>query len=61
MSHHVHNMLFLAGIKSPSSWADCRAVEAQLYRTWPIEGADTVFVKGELASSIEFRIALSHA
>lgn len=61
MSHHVHNVLFLAGVKSPASWAECLAVEAQLYRARPIEGADTIFLKGELASSVEFRIALSHA
>lgn len=61
MSHHVHNILFLAGVQSPASWAECQAVEARLYRARPIEGADTVFLKGELADSVEFRIALSHA
>lgn len=61
MSHHVHNVLFLAGIDCFHSWGSCSDVEAALFRVNPIEGADTVFIRGHLASSIEFLIALTHA
>lgn len=60
MAHHVHNVLFFAG-STLDSWGECGAVEAQLLRANAIEGADTVFLRGELESSVEIRLALTHA
>jgi len=61
MAHHVHNLLFFAGVRHMSDWGTCQSVEARLFHANHIEGADTVFARGDLADSIEFRIALSHA
>lgn len=61
MAHHVHNVLFFAGTRALDSWGECGAVEARLLRANAIEGADTVFLRGELESSVEIRLALTHA
>lgn len=61
MSHHVHNVLFFAGTSRLTAWAECRELEAVLYRANPIEGADTIFLRGKLTNSVEVRLALTHA
>jgi predicted dehydrogenase len=60
MSHHVHNVLFFAG-RTMDSWGGCRSVKARLFRANAIQGADTVFLRGELEGAVEVRLALSHA
>lgn len=61
ISHHVQNVLFFAGADSLGTWGECRSVEAMLLRANAIEGADTVFLRGESSGGIELRIALTHA
>jgi len=61
MAHHIHNVLFFAGFGQIDSWGACHRVEARLFRANPIDGADTVFLRGELEGAIEIRIALTHA
>lgn len=61
MAHYVHNVLFLAGGEKMDAWGACRQVEARLFRANPIEGADTVFLRGMLEASVEIRVALTHA
>jgi len=61
MAHYVHSALFFAGTERLDSWGMCRQIEAQLFRANAIEGADTVFLRGELNDSIEIRLALTHA
>ena len=60
MSHHAHNILFFAGLQGIGEWGPCVEVQARLFRANPIEGPDTVFVRGRLAGGIGFRIALTH-
>lgn len=61
MAHYVHNVLFFAGIDRLDSWGGCRRVEARLLRANPIEGADTVVLRGESEADIEIRLGLTHA
>lgn len=61
MAHHIHNLLFFAGGEDVMHWAGPRRVESELYRANAIEGADTVFARGQLDNDVEFRIAASHA
>jgi predicted dehydrogenase len=61
MAHHLHNILFFAGIEDPVAWGTPASVDAELYRANPIEGTDTVFTRGVLTNGVEFRIATSHA
>jgi predicted dehydrogenase len=60
-SHHVHNMLFWAGGPEQFSWAQVASVQAELYRTHAIEGADTFFVEAKSTAGVTMRFALSHA
>jgi predicted dehydrogenase len=61
MAHFVHNMLFWTGTPGLYSWAEIAAVRAELYRAHAIEGADTFFVEGDLATGCTLRFALSLA
>ncbi len=61
MSHHVHNLLFFCGKDALFSWAECETMEAELYRANPIESADTLFLRGQIAEGITFRFGLTHA
>jgi len=61
MAHHIHNILFFAGQSEVMDWAAPVWVEAELYRANDIEGADTIFARGELEDGVEFRIAATHA
>ena len=61
MAHHIHNILFFAGQTEVMDWAAPVRVEAELYRANDIEGADTIFARGELENGVEFRIAATHA
>ncbi len=61
MAHHIHNILFFAGQSEVMDWAAPAWVETELYRANDIEGADTIFARGELESGVEFRIAATHA
>lgn len=61
VSHNVHNLLFFAGKDGVFSWAEPREARCELYRAYPIEGADTVFSEMTTTDGIPLRVALSHA
>lgn len=61
MAHHLHNLHFWAGQDALFSWEGVEKAEAELYRAHPIEGVDTVFMRGFSPSGVEFRVAASHA
>lgn len=60
-AHHVHNLLFFAGGKDVFSWAEPREVRSELYRAYPIEGADTVFSSLTTTDGLPLRLTVSHA
>ncbi len=61
MAHYLNNLCFWAGDEAARSWRAVERVEAELYRAHPIEGADTVFARGQFAGGAEMRLALTHA
>jgi len=61
MAHYVHGLLFWGRSDAVWGWASVSSVEAELYRVYDIESADTVFARGALDSGVVFRIAFSHA
>lgn len=61
ISHHIHNILFMAGRERLFHWASPESVCAELYRANDIQGADTVFALAELEGGVTARIALTHA
>lgn len=60
-AHYVHNMFFWAGADGLDRWCLPAWVEAALFRAHAIEGADTVFVRGETELGARFRFAITHA
>lgn len=60
MAHHLHNLLFLAGPDQSSS-ARPAAVEAELYRAYAIESADTVSCRLRTNERLEILCHASHA
>jgi len=61
MSHHLMNLLYLAGTRHEWDFAAPVAARSLLLRGNPIEGPDTVFAEVELAGEVRARLALSHA
>jgi predicted dehydrogenase len=61
MAHHVHDALHWAGVDAPWAWGELAALDSELYRAHPIQGADTIFVRGQLTNGIALTLALSHA
>ena len=61
MAHHVHNLLFFAGIDGLMRWGEPEWLESELYRANRIQSADTMFIRGRCANGVELRIAASHA
>ena len=60
LSHWLHNIMYLAG-REMDSFDVPRELEAELYRTKPIESYDTICMRGHLKSGIEFQYAVTHA
>lgn len=61
MSHHLMNLLYLAGTEHERNIAVPAAVESLLLRANCIEGPDTVFASLKLQNGVTGRLALSHA
>ncbi len=61
MAHYLHGMLFWGRNDAVWSWASAASVEAELYRAYEIESADTAFARGMLNTGVSFRVAFSHA
>jgi predicted dehydrogenase len=61
MAHQVHNLFFWLGSEKLFDWAQLKEVKAECYRAHPIQGVDTVFVRGATTDETEFRITMSHA
>jgi len=60
-AHFVHNLLFWLGSGEISSWAQISTVQAELYRSHAIEGADTFFVQADTTGGHTMRFAVTHA
>jgi len=61
MAHYLNNCCHWAADQAADAWQPVEALEAELYRAHPIEGADTVFARGRFAGDAELRLAMSHA
>jgi hypothetical protein len=59
MAHHLHNLLFLAGRDQRSS-ASPAAAEAELYRAYAIESADTACCRLRTDDGLEILFHASH-
>jgi predicted dehydrogenase len=60
MAHDLHNMLYLLGPTVSESARPVR-VQAELYRTYPIENFDTAAARFETAAGVEILFWVSHA
>ncbi len=59
-AHYVMNVLYLCG-DGPGTAAVPDRLRAELYRANPIEGPDTVQIKGELPGGAAIHLCLTHA
>jgi predicted dehydrogenase len=59
-AHYVMNVLYLCGERRETAAVPSR-VRAELFRANPIEGPDTVQLKGEIRNGARFHICLTHA
>ena len=60
MAHYIQNVLYWGGQKLESV-GTLNSVQASLWRIHPIQSYDTAFVRAELESGIEIRIAATHS
>lgn len=60
LAHLIHSILFLAGDEE-GHYGEPTSLQAELYRARPIESYDTVCLRGELESGVEFSLAATHA
>jgi len=61
MSHYLNSLLLFGHQGALQEWARPKSLDCELYRANPIEGTDTIFVRGQLDNGVEFRVAGSHA
>jgi hypothetical protein len=60
LSHFIHLVMYLLGPKAGEA-AQPTAIEAELYRSNPIENYDTCSLRIKLKGGIDFVVALTHA
>jgi predicted dehydrogenase len=60
MAHFLHNLLFLLGPAQESS-ASLGAVQAELYRAYPVENGDTTLCRARTAAGADVLFYASHA
>lgn len=61
MSHYLNALLLFGNLEELQGWGRPRSMDCELYRANPIQGADTIFARGQLDNGVELRVAASHA